>query len=856
MKDRILQYFKNNRRLRILFFFDSEGEMLEELKKNSGIEEDSLTIMEFDGSWFDTQLKLENEIDSSTRVILYMKMKKPETQEELLAFPLLDLLTANQDYRSEDWAEFMQRYGLCNNVQPLVKRYIGDLSRPKCLDIAGRYLNATDFTKDNLSRILISYYLGQNFVLDWDDILIKIVSMPANDCEKLLIALDKVFDGKHPELAEIFYVKLRRSFGFGMKEGTMDELKTIIESIKYNSIMGTLATIGNDQMKKLRISDEAVQGNIARLRDKALNNRFVNPQFRETIRMYASDVEDDHIAFMYGAYADYGYYTLSLCQSVFRKFMNEVEGNPKSVNEVISKLIDNQRVKIEEIDGLGEYVRDIALYYITKQQAGTFRLDEPEDYLKSYTTKWYKLDLYYRRACAVKINRENGLDEEINKLQQKLDADHARITYLLNSEWMRLMTEKGGELTSLPAPMQWNFFNDYVKTEQGRTAVIIVDAMRYEIAEDITDMFDADVKNPCKYDLQYQIATLPSETKFGKAALLPHKWLNYEENGAVTIDEHSSAESNNRQAVLQTAVDNAHSISFEEIYNMPVQSKRRAYFKDVDKLVYIWHNRIDTSGHSDQGNLPTICKEEADKLFEVAKSLIRSCAVNKVIITSDHGFLYNRMEIADKDKQQINENFKEKTLRYYITDSSADVDLCAKVPFTMCSYVKSDLNVCVPLSTNRFKGDKALFMHGGATLEELITPVLIITDMKNDSSTQKNIETVKPLLNSYNRNIVSSQILLEFVQDNPVSMLMNEETYTVGIYDGDKLVMSKEHIMRMNRRGETPQERLFPVLLTVTKPSNSNILRLLVCKKSDTNHLNPFVNEILTNDTLVDRDEF
>jgi hypothetical protein len=612
MKERIIQYFENNRRLRVLFFFDPNGEMLEELKA-CGLENDGFMLMEFDGSWFDTQLELENELTDGC-VILYLKMKKPETQEELLAFPLLDLLTANQDYRSEDWAEFMQRYALPYETQPLVKRYIEDLIRPKCMEIAEKYLNASEFTKENLARILICYYLGQQVVADWDDILIKIVSMPANDSDKLLIALNKIFDGKHPEVAEVLDTKLRRSFGFGMNHGSMDELKVILESIKYNSIMGTLATIGNDPIKKLRISDELVQGNVARLRDKALNNRFTNPQFRETIRMYASDVDDGRIAFLYGAYADYGYYTLSLSQSVFRKFIADVESNPKRVNESISKQMDNQRMKLEEMEGLDEYLRDVALYFVAKQQAGTFRLDEPEDYLDAYTSRWYKLDLYYRRACAVKINSENGLDEEILQLQQKLDADHARTTYLLNSEWMRLMKEKGGDLTKLPTRMQWHFFNDYVLPEQHRIAVIVVDALRYEVVEEITDLFDADVKNPCKYDLQYQIATLPTVTQFGKAALLPHKWLNYEDNEAVTIDEHVSAESINRLAVLQSAIPDAKSISFDEVQKMPVMSKRRAYFKETERLVYIWHDRIDNIGHEDP-ELPAICKQEAGKLF-------------------------------------------------------------------------------------------------------------------------------------------------------------------------------------------------------------------------------------------------
>jgi hypothetical protein len=80
------------------------------------------------------------------------------------------------------------------------------------------------------------------------------------------------------------------------------------------------------------------------------------------------------------------------------------------------------------------------------------------------------------------------------------------------------------------------------------------------------------------------------------------------------------------------------------------------------------HNALTNEAHS---NDPFIvirtCRDTVTDIAKMVKSIHASYNVYNVIITADHGFLYNDMTFEDKDKQQITEDYVERTTRYYLT---------------------------------------------------------------------------------------------------------------------------------------------------------------------------------------------
>ena len=128
----------------------------------------------------------------------------------------------------------------------------------------------------------------------------------------------------------------------------------------------------------------------------------------------------------------------------------------------------------------------------------------------------------------------------------------------------------------------------------------------------------------------------------------------------------------------------------------------------------------------------------------MVKSIHASYNVYNVIITADHGFLYNDMTFEDKDKQQITEDYVERTTRYYLTKSRDNVLNVVKFPWDQVSDMGSDLQVAVPVGANRFavQGGGYNFSHGGASLQEMVIPV-VRSNYRHDDTKGKNTKSTE-----------------------------------------------------------------------------------------------------------------
>ena len=72
-------------------------------------------------------------------------------------------------------------------------------------------------------------------------------------------------------------------------------------------------------------------------------------------------------------------------------------------------------------------------------------------------------------------------------------------------------------------PLQRDFYNANLRYTKERTVVIISDAMRYEVGQELFARMQDDPK--CSAQLNVQLGVLPSYTRLGMAALLPHRTL-------------------------------------------------------------------------------------------------------------------------------------------------------------------------------------------------------------------------------------------------------------------------------------------------------------------------------------------
>ncbi|MEG0320456.1 MAG: BREX-1 system phosphatase PglZ type A, partial [Niameybacter sp.] len=162
-------------------------------------------------------------------------------------------------------------------------------------------------------------------------------------------------------------------------------------------------------------------------------------------------------------------------------------------------------------------------------------------------------------------------------------------------------------------PLQFDFYKNYVAKNKERTVVIISDALRYEVGRELFLKLENDVK--CTAKLEPMMSVLPSYTKLGMAALLPHKTIEMKEVGKVVVDDRPSDSSEQRQAILQSYVPNSKCVQFKDIFNMN-QEELRAVFQE-QSVVYVYHNQIDARGDKQisEHEVFNACEEVVEEIY-------------------------------------------------------------------------------------------------------------------------------------------------------------------------------------------------------------------------------------------------
>ena len=235
----------------------------------------------------------------------------------------------------------------------------------------------------------------------------------------------------------------------------------------------------------------------------------------------------------------------------------------------------------------------------------------------------------------------------------------------------------------------------------------------------------------------------------------------------------------------------------------------------------------------------------------MVKSLHATYNVSKVIITADHGFLYNDREIEDKDLENISDSNPLTTHnRYFITSSKSQQTLGYSIPLSKTTAFNDDVFVTIPHSVNRYRkqGVGHQFVHGGGSLQEIVVPVI-----ESSRKREEVVTKVRPsLINKGNLKVVSNVLRLNLLQETKVSRMEKELSISTGLYNNNILV-SNEIISTLNSTSDSPSERALRIELTLASDTPKNaFLKLKVFDVED--RLNPLIEERVQNNTLIQSD--
>ena len=846
VQERIYNYFERNPQLHVLFIFDKLNINFTELELVEW--KDNYIYKVFDGAWFNIKYAIENTWKDKRIVLLFTDKTCPKTEEQMLVFPLLDMLKANMEFKEDDYESFMQQYNLPEKFRLFIKNNVSEMQSTKISTMLAGHLTPETFSKDLVCRAFISSYLGEKKLLDWEPIIVRMLVLGMQSEEKkrndFFHRLSRNLDAKKAVDA-----KLKRLFDRTYNPNSELKMKEVAECLKYNSITQLLDVTQGDNYKQYKIKNPMMLEGQNKVYEYGLQSRQWSEKFSLAMAELGKDIKEEEIISVYGIDAQYNYMPEAICWPILKEVLEKkLITEPDEVNDRMRNLALKFSAQ-SDIQVVIKFIEQVALYYEKVKTVGSMKLNSPEEYVQKYVDKdngLYMADMFYRHSLEAYhdlITKENPIEQTINDAKNQLDQEYAKLTNVLNLEWLTCVMENEDLFNSLSIRKQEEFYNNESEPS-AKQVVIISDALRYEVAAELMQELSKE-KHIAKL-LPYK-AMLPTETKYCKTALLPHRTLELQ-GTEMMADGQSLITTEQRTAHLGRYKEGAVCVKYEDVMNGD-QTSNRELFKRP--LVYIFHDVIDENSHPQNPfEIIRSCRTAINQLVVLVKRLHATMNVANVVVTADHGFIYNDIRFEEKDKHSINEACIEKKTRYYLTDSEVQVEGIVKMPLDKVSgiSISPSIYVAIPIGTNRLAAPGGYnFAHGGATLQEMIIPVVKSSLRRTDKTEKVGISLI-----SHNLNMVSSRLKFHLIQSEAVSMTVMERKVVCQVFNGDEPVTIEKEMLLNSTDSANLNNRVFEVTLNLNKSVNSSVLQLRIYDVDD--RLNPLIKETVKNNTMIEQD--
>ena len=518
----------------------------------------------------------------------------------------------------------------------------------------------------------------------------------------------------------------------------------------------------------------------------------------------------------------------------------------------LMKEIRNQIIPVDKIRYAAEKRRTTAWYgrvscyyeglvqvanmqaFYLEHSAG-FHTVDPQTVWKEYTSDYYRMDQSYRQfhLCFQRSLKESNpdLDDLFKSVTEQVEGLYTH-WFLdgLGQNWTTACAENLEQYGHiLEIPQQEDFYNTRIRPADNRIYVIVSDAFRYEVAAALAEDLQREMQ--CKVSLSSCEGLFPTVTKFGMAALLPHKKLSavLRENGTLAVlADGQPTDAGYRDGILKSANPNSVALKYDDLIVLK-REERQALVRGMD-VVYIYHDAVDKASHTSDSAVFTACDEAIGQIKNMMKIIVNSFGGTNILVTADHGFIYTYSPLREDDKVDRttpSHQDVEVDRRYLIVQKGVRPDYLLPVKFMDQA---SGFDAYAPRDYVRIKkrGGGLNFVHGGISLQEMVVPVLEFQYLRNSyKAYQRNRDKIdtKPVaisLLSANRKISNMIFSLNFYQKEAVGGNREAARYLVYFVDANGEKISDVNKIIADKTSADGQERTFRCNFSLRSKQYSN----------------------------------
>jgi uncharacterized protein (TIGR02687 family) len=469
-----------------------------------------------------------------------------------------------------------------------------------------------------------------------------------------------------------------------------------------------------------------------------------------------------------------------------------------------------------------------------------FDYDSAPAMYQAYETELFRFDQLYRHFCEAADIVEAKNWDLLKKLREQVEACYTNwYVTTLALKWGKVIEPLLPKWSIEKVPGQSEFFKKHVEprleeAERRRSFVIVSDAFRYEAAEELCRELNGTYR--FQAELSSQLGVLPSYTRLGMAALLPHKTISYKSNGEVLVDGKPTSSLDYRDSILASCDGMA--VKADDLLAKNKEEGRE--FISGKRLVYVYHNTIDATGDSasTEKNTFEAVRKAINELASLVTYIINNLNGNHIVITADHGFLFSETAPGDPEKSTLTEKPVGTVVakkRYLLGHKLPDQESVWHGSTAVTAGAEGDMEFWVPRGANRFHfTGGARFIHGGAMPQEIVVPVVTVRHIKGKSVDETKTKHVAVHVLGMNHRITTSRHRFELIQMEPVSERVKPITLKISIYGGDEPVTSIESVTFDSASGNMDERKKWVYLVLQDRQYDKKIPYRLVLRDSET----------------------
>ena len=781
--DRLSAEFTGDTR-KLVFWYDDSGEFVEDMQ-NVELDHAKVYFLRPDNQ-FATKLLLERQ-DTTSNYLIYAPFPKPDERDNHLE----DTMLYSKRFYADRASLLCLDLRIDEKYKPIIEKYIKFFANKERTQ---RFydLEIENFNEENIITGLLSA-ICRTRTCSFEEVIRVMLTDNSLEDNKFLAEMEKY------GLADDFWKLCEQHFGYGDVKPSLDKL-VVTMFVTY-----TAKYVQSELPKPWKAFLSYKAGNIVAFMDNLMNNILYRGRYDELSVQVAAGLN------ALTAFSDYPPEDLVNCDTflvIDQILIKWIVGRLKA--EDMGAMLDGltipqvcekrSKMHFGETTG-GRYQMLSSAYQII--QAGTYHCsDSFKGILLQYQEKDYQLDYEYRRFYSAYDQIEDpSVFEPLRDLVENIYTNEYLETLL--PKWNSAIQEPDA-FTALP--LQRDFYSRNIKNAKERTVVIISDALRYEVGKELLQRMQDDPK--CTAKLEVQLSVLPSYTRLGMAALLPHSELTMTGDFKVLVDGLSCENLSERETILQKYNRDGVCVQFDDIKSLKIADLRSVF--TGKQVVYVYHNQIDARGDkpNTEDEVFVACQEAVTEIVDLIRRVSTSANTHRFIVTADHGFIYKRNRLSESDKI---DGIKNKNAfinrRFVVTQEPLSGDGVSSMELGLILHNSDSRWVSFPISDDVFKvaGGGQNYVHGGCSPQEMLVPVL---DLKMERGHMETRNAGIALV-SMVRKITNKIAILDFIQSEPVSDVVKTATYRMFFISDDNERISNENSYIADSRDQDAQKRIF-----------------------------------------------